>query len=79
MFTPVAWLGSVDVGGPTAIARAVIAVNKHPQYNPASNGVRISFSIYIKKLYFRMYHLCFVVAFLHWLIFSCSTFTFIES
>jgi hypothetical protein len=41
-FTPIAWLNTDVLGGPNTISRYVIAVNKHPQYNPANNGVRIT-------------------------------------
>ncbi len=53
-YTPIAWLASAEVGGPSAISRAVITVHKHPQYNPASNGVQISFFyfFFIKNNYY---------------------------
>lgn len=43
-YTPIAYLASAEVGGPSAIYRPVIMVLKYPGYNPA-NDVRISFSI----------------------------------
>jgi hypothetical protein len=44
-YTPIAYLASAEVGGPSAISRFVINVHKHPQYRYELDGVRISFSI----------------------------------
>ena len=38
--SPVAWLGTNVLGGPTAVSRYVIRVNKFPHYDPANFGVR---------------------------------------
>jgi hypothetical protein len=44
--TPIAWLGTDVLAGPNQISRYVISVYKHPQYNPANNGVRIRMPLF---------------------------------
>ncbi|EFX82117.1 hypothetical protein DAPPUDRAFT_302604 [Daphnia pulex] len=49
-YTPIAWLASAEVGGPSAISRSVITVYKHPQYDPASNGNHDNIAVVLLQL-----------------------------